>query len=72
MAREAGLIVARGASIWLVRVYLSQREPLCSRPENHREGPSCFHEGTVFSLGNRLAQRVNSAAKISVAGSFCR
>ena len=58
MARKAGQIVARGASTWLVRVYLG-RDPQTGTRKYHNQtihGP--FREAQRF-LNLRLQQRDN-------------
>src|SRR5271167_2344608 len=70
MARKAGQIIARGASTWLVRVYLG-RDPQTGTRKYHNQtihGP--FREAQRF-LNLRLQQRdngrVSRAAVLNVA-----
>ena len=69
MARKAGQIVARGASTWLVRVYLG-RDPQTGTRKYHNQtihGP--FREAQRFlnlKLQQRDSGRVSRAAVISL------
>lgn len=69
MAREAGLIVAPGASTWLVRVYLWRDPQTRSRKYHNQTLHGPFREAQRF-LNLRLKQldngRVSRAAVLSL------